>query len=83
MAAGPQPGPRVAVPPEPLASAPAGRHHEGQAAWSQENPMGRARLGFGERGPASTPASAEKASAPALRGKMVHPQTHPCSAPAR
>lgn len=38
-------------------------------------------LGFGERGPDSTPASVEKTSALALGdgGQMAHPQTRPCS----
>lgn len=65
-------------------SAPAQRPREGAGSLvsgEQDGPS----LGFGERGPASTPASAEKASAPTLgaAGKMVHPQTHPCPAPER
>lgn len=75
MASGSEPGASVGVPPERLASAPAGRQREraGSLVLEQDGPC----LGFGERGPASTLALAEKASAPALGVRWSIPKPVP------
>ena len=72
------PSPSVGIRPEGLAPAPAQRRRE--RAGSPGHRTGRATLRLGQKGPASTPASGDSASAPVSRGWSI-PKLTPAPLP--